>query len=124
MNTLLEVHRRYAFLVEQAFKNESGFMQALDKAATTFINRNSITTKGAQVSISKSPEMLAKYCDQLLRKNNKAMDDVALEATLCDVVSIPFLWKDIPVSDDRLQVHRGQGHLLKILHQNVQQKVE
>ncbi|GMR43667.1 hypothetical protein PMAYCL1PPCAC_13862, partial [Pristionchus mayeri] len=71
--TLLEVHNRYSKLVEVHFKNEAGFVQALDKAATVFINKNCIThAEGSNsVSSSKCPDMLARYCDGLLRKSAK-----------------------------------------------------
>ncbi|KIH50415.1 hypothetical protein ANCDUO_19505, partial [Ancylostoma duodenale] len=66
VTTILAVHNRYSSLVGSAFQNESGFIQALDKAATTFINKNAVTRRSQQ-QMSKSPELLAKYCDQLLR---------------------------------------------------------
>lgn len=58
MTTILNVHKRYCHLVANSFKNQSGFVQALDKACSTFINNNSITAK-AKVSQTKA---LSKNC--------------------------------------------------------------
>lgn len=55
-------------LVLSAFHNDKGFVAALDKACGRFINNNAVT-KRCQSS-SKSPELLARYCDTLLKKNN------------------------------------------------------
>ncbi len=71
-----------------AFNNDSGFVASLDRACTTFINKNSVTTKAN--SSSKSPELLAKYCDHLLKKSSKNPEEAELEDTLNQVVS-PFV---------------------------------
>ncbi|GMT19324.1 hypothetical protein PFISCL1PPCAC_10621, partial [Pristionchus fissidentatus] len=88
--TLLEVHTRYAQLVSGAFRNESGFVQSLDKAATHFINKNCIThAEGSNaVSSSKCPEMLARYCDAILRKSAKNSEDAEMEDLLNKVMII------------------------------------
>uniref|UniRef100_A0A914W5X7 Cullin family profile domain-containing protein n=1 Tax=Plectus sambesii TaxID=2011161 RepID=A0A914W5X7_9BILA len=80
VNTILEVHRRYSTLVEHSFHNESCFVQALDKACTTFINKNSGTI--VSKSASKSPGLLAHYCDWLLKKSAKNPEEVELEDSL------------------------------------------
>ncbi|GMR42512.1 hypothetical protein PMAYCL1PPCAC_12707, partial [Pristionchus mayeri] len=88
--TLLEVHTRYSKLVNGAFQNESGFVQALDKAATIFINKNCIThAEGSNaVSSSKCPDMLARYCDGILRKSAKNSEDTEMEELLNQVMVI------------------------------------
>lgn len=86
MNTILEVHKKYNALVLVAFNNDSGFVAALDKACGRFINSNSVTR--AANSSSKSPELLAKYCDLLLKKSSKNPEEAELEDTLNQVVSI------------------------------------
>ena len=68
-----------------AFNNDSGFVASLDKACGKFINNNSVTRK-ANAS-SKSPELLAKYCDHLLKKSSKNPEEAELEDTLNQVVS-------------------------------------
>ncbi|GMS89520.1 hypothetical protein PENTCL1PPCAC_11695, partial [Pristionchus entomophagus] len=88
--TLLEVHTRYSKLVGEAFQNESGFVQSLDKAATHFINKNCIThAEGSNaVSSSKCPDMLARYCDSILRKSAKNSEDSEMEEQLNRVMII------------------------------------
>jgi len=84
VNTILEVHKKYNALVLTAFNNDSGFVAALDKACGRFINANAVT-KQANTS-SKSPELLAKYCDLLLKKSSKNPEEAELEDTLNQVV--------------------------------------
>lgn len=83
MQTILEVHRKYNSLVLTAFKNDTGFVAALDKACGRFINNNSVTKHPN--SSSKSPELLAKYCDLLLKKSSKNPEEAELEDTLNQV---------------------------------------
>ena len=84
VNTILEVHKKYNALVLTAFNNDSGFVAALDKACGRFINSNAVTRQAN--SSSKSPELLAKYCDLLLKKSSKNPEEAELEDTLNQVV--------------------------------------
>ncbi|VDN02502.1 unnamed protein product [Thelazia callipaeda] len=86
VSTILEVHKRYHGLVTCSFKNEPGFVQALDKACTSFINRNSITRKANNTS--KSPELLARYCDLLLKKSAKNPEESELEELLNQIMIV------------------------------------
>ncbi|EJW84073.1 Cullin-1 [Wuchereria bancrofti] len=86
VSTILEVHKRYHSLVTCSFKNEPGFVQALDKACTSFINRNSVTRKAN--STSKSPELLARYCDLLLKKSAKNPEENELEELLNQIMIV------------------------------------
>lgn len=85
VSTILDVHRKYNALVLTAFNNDVGFVASLDKACGKFINQNCVTKK-ANAS-SKSPELLAKYCDHLLKKSSKNPEEAELEDTLNQVVS-------------------------------------
>lgn len=69
-----------------AFHNDKGFVAALDKACGRFINNNAVTKKCN--SSSKSPELLARYCDLLLKKNTKNPEDAELEDTLSQVMIV------------------------------------
>lgn len=55
------------------------------QACGRFINSNAITKMAN--SSSKSPELLAKYCDSLLKKSSKNPEEAELEDTLNQVVS-------------------------------------
>lgn len=65
-----------------------GFVAALDKACRDFVNRNAATGS----STTKSPELLAKHADALLRKNNKLAEESDLEDALNQVVSVSLLF--------------------------------
>lgn len=71
VEALLEVHTQYQDLVNQAFNGESEFVRSLDNACREFVNRNKICKAGS----SKSPELLAKYTDTLLKKSSAKMTE-------------------------------------------------
>ncbi|KAF8073803.1 Cullin [Lyophyllum atratum] len=78
VDALLDVHKKNSETVTRSFRGEAGFVASLDKACREFVNRNAAT--GA--SNSKSPELLAKHADLLLRKNNKMAEEGDLEGAL------------------------------------------
>ncbi|XP_046682224.1 cullin-1-like isoform X3 [Homalodisca vitripennis] len=86
VSTILEVHKKYNALVLTAFNNDSGFVAALDKACGRFINSNAVTKVAS--SSSKSPELLAKFCDLLLKKSSKNPEEAELEDTLNQVMVV------------------------------------
>lgn len=84
VDTLLSVHTTYNALVMSAFQGDSEFVKSLDNACREFVNRNKV----CKASSSKSPELLAKYCDSLLKKNAKNADDADLELTLQNIMIV------------------------------------
>ncbi|KAJ3207046.1 hypothetical protein HDU82_004104 [Entophlyctis luteolus] len=84
VEALLEVHTKYNELVQNAFRGESGFVSSLDKACKEFVNRNKVCASGS----SKSPELLAKFCDSLLRKSSKVSDDGEVEDVLNSIMTV------------------------------------
>lgn len=76
------MHRKNQETVNRSFKGEAGFVASLDRACKDFVNKNSATGS----SSTKSPELLAKHADALLRKNNKVGEDNDLEDALNKVV--------------------------------------
>lgn len=85
VKSTLAVHTKYSRLVSSCFHNDSGFIAALDKACGKFINNNAITRINNNTS-SKSPELLAKYCDILLKKSSKNPEENELEETLNQIM--------------------------------------
>lgn len=85
VKSTLAVHEKYSKLVSTCFHNDSGFIAALDKACGKFINNNAITKSNNNTS-SKSPELLAKYCDILLKKSSKNPEENELEETLNQIM--------------------------------------
>jgi cullin 1 len=86
VDALLEVHRKNQETVNRSFRGEAGFVASLDKACREFVNRNAATG----TSTTKSPELIAKHADALLRKNNKVTEEQDLEEALNQVVSRSF----------------------------------
>jgi len=82
VDALLDVHKKNQETVNRSFKGEAGFVASLDKACREFVNRNAATG----TSTTKSPELLAKHADALLRKNNKVTEDQDLEEALNQVM--------------------------------------
>ncbi|KAG1460061.1 hypothetical protein G6F56_006033 [Rhizopus delemar] len=84
VDTLLESHKKYNDLTQSAFCGEAGFVAALDKACGEFVNRNKVC-RGAS---NKSPELLARFCDQLLKKSAKNPEEEELEDVLNNVMTV------------------------------------
>jgi len=84
VDALLEVHTQYAKLVEEAFHGESEFVRSLDNACKEFVNRNKVCKTGS----TRSPELLAKHTDTLLKKSGKNAEEADLEASLTEVMTV------------------------------------
>ena len=84
VETLLEVHTQYYSLVNTVFNGETEFVRSLDNACREFVNRNKLC-KSASI---KSPELLAKYSDSLLRKSAKRAEESDLETKLTAIVTV------------------------------------
>lgn len=84
VDALLQVHTRYQSLVNEAFNGESEFVRSLDNACREFVNRNKICAS----SSTKSPELLAKYTDSLLKKGSKAAEESEVEEMLVQIMTV------------------------------------
>ncbi|KAL7676373.1 hypothetical protein ACOME3_002627 [Neoechinorhynchus agilis] len=81
VETILALHRSFSHLNRTSFPNSNMFNTAMDKAFAKFVNSNIITESTSNDSgghTSKSPELLARYCDLVIRKKTKSFesDDV------------------------------------------------
>lgn len=85
VEALLSVHTQYQKLVNKAFNGESEFVRSLDNACREFVNRNKICKSGS----NKSPELLAKYTDQLLKKSTARMsEEDKMEDRLTEIMTV------------------------------------
>ncbi|KAI5842861.1 Cullin [Tricharina praecox] len=84
VDALLEVHTQYQNLVNTAFKGEAEFVRSLDNACREFVNRNQVCKSAS----TKSPELLAKYADSLLRKSAKSAEESDLENKLTAIMTV------------------------------------
>lgn len=73
IKTLLAVYYKFRGVVEEAFDNSESFVNALDSSCEVFINKNAIATPTPRTK-SRTPDLLAKYGDELLRRKNSAGD--------------------------------------------------
>lgn len=88
VDALLAVHQKNSETVVRSFRGEAGFAASLDKACRAFVNRNAATGS----SNAKSPELIAKHADLLLRKNNKMAEEGDLEGALNRVVGAALIF--------------------------------
>uniref|UniRef100_A0AAZ3PCJ3 Cullin family profile domain-containing protein n=1 Tax=Oncorhynchus tshawytscha TaxID=74940 RepID=A0AAZ3PCJ3_ONCTS len=106
VQTILDVHKKYNALVMSAFNNDAGFVAALDKVwsnVTIFCG-----------SSSKSPELLARYCDSLLKKSSKNPEEAELEDTLNQVMVVFKYIED----KDVFQKFYAKMLAKRLVHQN------
>jgi len=83
VNVLLELHQEYTKLVEETFSSDQAFFGARDKACTKIINFKLDPKKTCR-----SPELLAKYCDSLLKKSSKNLPEGEIDEKLVNVIVI------------------------------------
>lgn len=84
VDALLSVHTQYQLLVKRAFNDEPEFTRSLDNACREFVNRNDICKAGS----NKSPELLAKYTDVLLRKSGSGVEESDLDGVLTQIMTV------------------------------------
>ncbi|PGH30694.1 Cullin 1 [[Emmonsia] crescens] len=84
IDALLQVHTKYQSMVNIAFAGESEFVRSLDNACREFVNRNALCT----TSSTKSPELLARYTDSLLKKGVKSPEESELEEMLVQIMTV------------------------------------
>ncbi|RKF53856.1 Cullin-1 [Golovinomyces cichoracearum] len=84
VDALLEIHDQYQSLVKQAFKDEPEFTRSLDNACREFVNRNQVCKSGS----NKSPELLAKYSDTLLKKSASGGEESDIENSLSQIMTV------------------------------------
>ena len=84
VQALLEVHTKYSDLVTNAFNGESEFVRSLDNACRNYVNRNSICKSGS----TRSPELLSKHADTLLKRSTKSTEEDDMEKQLNQVMTV------------------------------------
>ncbi|XP_061852771.1 cullin-2 isoform X2 [Colius striatus] len=82
VESVLEVHSKFVQLINTVLSGDQHFMSALDKALTSVVNYRE------PKSICKAPELLAKYCDNLLKKSAKGMTENEVEDKLTSFITV------------------------------------
>jgi len=83
VDELLNIHKKFSDLIKDTFRDDPAFISALDKACATIVNYRHDPRRS-----SKSPELLAKYCDSILKKSTKNLSDAELDEKLSDIIII------------------------------------
>lgn len=84
VDALLEVNTQYSALVQKAFAGESEFVRSLDNACREYVNRNKVCQKNS----AKSPELLSKHADNVLKRSQKSSEEDDMEKLLNQVMTI------------------------------------
>uniref|UniRef100_T1JK90 Cullin family profile domain-containing protein n=1 Tax=Strigamia maritima TaxID=126957 RepID=T1JK90_STRMM len=80
---MLQVHKKYSDLIQETFSNDQQFVGALDKACAHVINHRFNSRQPCR-----SPELLAKYCDNLLKKSAKGNSESETDDKLAQSITI------------------------------------
>ncbi|GMM51941.1 cullin [Starmerella bacillaris] len=87
VDTLLSVYNKYLHIIDTCFERSPELIEALETGAGRYINDNAIARPNAS-SDSKTPELLAKYADSLLRKNSRSGDSQQIASSLNGVLIV------------------------------------
>lgn len=68
---MLQVHQKYEQMISELFRNDPLFLSALDRACASVINKR-ISDKQQ----CRSAELVAKYCDSLLKKSKTTESEI------------------------------------------------
>jgi len=82
VENMLRVHKKYRDLIQDVFQGDQAFVGALDRASTSVINHREPKVP------SKSPELLSRYCDALLKKSSKGISETEIEDKLAASITI------------------------------------
>ncbi|QLG74269.1 hypothetical protein HG535_0G01530 [Zygotorulaspora mrakii] len=85
---LLEVYSIFRDMTNECFSNDPLFTKALDNACRAYVNNNEFALPPGSLrsATSKTPEMLAKYSDQLLKKSTKP--EIASDMSSDDIMML------------------------------------
>ncbi|KPM06994.1 cullin-2-like protein [Sarcoptes scabiei] len=80
---ILKVYYHFSKIITELFNGDRSFISALDRACTNIINYRENSR-----SPCKSPEILSRYCDNLLKKSSKNITDKDMERKINDAIII------------------------------------
>ncbi|KAF7278697.1 hypothetical protein GWI33_008075 [Rhynchophorus ferrugineus] len=112
VENLLTVYKKYRALINEVFKSDQNFMGALDKACNSVINHRPNDGR----SPCRSPELLAKYCDTLLKKSSKGICESEVDEKLSESIII-FKYID---DKDVFQKFYSRSLAKRLIHQQTQ----
>lgn len=74
---VLDVHTKYSTLIAEVFNSDQQFTGALDMACSIIVNH-----RRSPKTPCRSPELLSRFCDALLKKGGKGMTEAEIDDTL------------------------------------------
>ncbi|KAM0728499.1 Cullin-2 [Formica fusca] len=111
VESMLNVHSKYSELIRDVFKGDQSFVGALDKACSAIVNY-----RPAPKQPVRAPELLAKYCDSLLKKSPKAASESEIEDKLRRSITV-FKYVD---DKDVFQKFYSRMLAKRLIHQQSQ----
>ena len=82
VENILAVHKKYHDMIRGDFQGDLSFYGALDKACNAVINHRQPKHP------SKAPELLARYCDTLLKKSQKGISENEIDDKLASSITV------------------------------------
>ncbi|XP_070565487.1 cullin-2-like [Ptychodera flava] len=83
VESVLDVHTKFSKLIQNVLAGDQAFTSALDKALTAVVN-----WKPSQRHVCKAPELIAKYCDSLLKKSSKGISESEVDDKLSQSIIV------------------------------------
>ncbi|CAO4367556.1 unnamed protein product [Caenorhabditis nigoni] len=82
VHTLLNIIDRFQSIIDCSFSMDPCFLKAMDSAAMVFVNENPIISKFPKNQRGmKSADLVAKFCDGMMRKGSKIDGELEVEET-------------------------------------------
>ncbi|ULU08573.1 hypothetical protein L3Y34_019640 [Caenorhabditis briggsae] len=82
VRTLLNIIDRFQSIIDRSFSMDPHFLKSLDTAAMKFVNENPVISKFPKKQRSmKSADLVAKFCDGMMRKGTRIDGDLEMEET-------------------------------------------
>ncbi|AET41342.1 cullin CDC53 Ecym_8046 [Eremothecium cymbalariae DBVPG len=113
IKTLIDVYTIFSKISQECFKNDSLFTKAVDNASRYYINNNefALAPGSSKNATSKTPEMLAKYSDQLL-KRSKIGTDSDTDMSVDEIMKIFKFLTD----KDAFEYHYRKNFAKRLIH--------
>lgn len=111
VDAVLEVHTRYSELIHSVFSGDQKFIGALDKACAAIVNYRPSPRVQCRF-----PELVARYCDTLLKKSAKGMSESETDDKLSQSITV-FKYLD---DKDIFQRHYAKMLAKRLIYQQSQ----
>ncbi|XP_034937978.1 cullin-2 [Chelonus insularis] len=110
VENMLNVHSKYSQMIGVVFRGDQAFMAALDKACSAAVNHRPPRQP------ARAPELLAKYCDSLLKKSTKGISESEIDKKLAKSITV-FKYVD---DKDVFQKFYARMLAKRLIHQQSQ----